>query len=351
MTSLPRRLSLRAFWVVLVSCAGLAGGFLFSTPLATASEVELPTIASVEVTDVTETSVTLVAQVNPNDSEGEYEFRLVQQGSPPAFRGEPIPGGPQVHQGHIGTGEQTVSAVITDLQPGHLYWYVLVVTNSEQRAKTGDAYFSFHYSGGFPEGIGGAPYEAEIPEWAIDSAEEQAAKAVREYEAKQRQAEKEQEEQRAKEAVFRTAEAAALKQRKEEEAKETAAQATGSALLAATRIMVKSGRVSLLKLSCLGSARCHGKLTLLARGSARSKAKKRRARTVIIGAAGFSIVGDETKTVEVDINTAGRSLLNADHGHLTASLTILELAPNPESTVMKTVHLIEQKTQSRQSKR
>jgi hypothetical protein len=214
-TSLTRRLSLRAFYVVLVSCAVLAGGFLFSTPLATASEVEPPTIASVEVTDVTEASVTLVAQIDPHDSEGGYEFRLVQQGSPPAFRGEPIPGGPPVHQGRIGAGEQTVRAVITGLQPGHLYWYVLVVTNSEQRARTGDAYFSFHYSGGFPEGIGGAPYEAEIPERAIDLAEEESAQTLREYEAKQRQAAKEREERQSAEGAGLAAEATALKHQEE----------------------------------------------------------------------------------------------------------------------------------------
>ncbi len=215
MTSLTRRLSLRFFWVVLVCCGVLAGGLLFSAPLAMASEAEPPTIASTEVTDVTETSVTLVAQVEPHDSEGEYEFKLVQQGSPPAFRGEPIPGGPQVHKRRIGPGEQTVSAVMTDLQPGHVYWYVLVVSNSEERARTGDSYFSFHYSGDFPEGIGGAPYEPEIPEWAIDLSEEESAQVVKEYEAKQRQVAREREERQAAEAAKLAAEAAALKSQEE----------------------------------------------------------------------------------------------------------------------------------------
>jgi hypothetical protein len=256
-TSLTRRLSLRAFWVVLASCAVLAGGLLFSTPLATASEVEPPTIASVEVTDVTEASVTLVAQINPRDSEGEYEFRLVQQGSPPAFRGEPIPGGPQVYQGRIGAGEQIISAVMLGLQPGHLYWYVLVVSNSEQRARTGDAYFSFHYSGGFPDGIGGAPYEAEIPEWAIDLSEEESAQTLREYEAKQQQAAKEREEQQAAERARLAAEATALKHQEEAPASAKAAPVgpvcivtslRGYTLSAARRVINKAhchlGRVS-----------------------------------------------------------------------------------------------------------
>ncbi len=190
-----------------LALAVVAAGFLLSTALATASEVEPPTIASTEVTEVTEASVTLVGQINPNDTEGEYEFRLVQQGSPPAFRGEPIPGGQQVHHGRIGTGEQIVSAVITGLQPGHLYWYALIVTNSEQRART-DAYFSFHYSGGFPEGIGSVPYEPEIPEWTIDASEAFSAQVLSEYEAKQRQAAKEHEERLA-------AEQAALKHQEE----------------------------------------------------------------------------------------------------------------------------------------
>ncbi|MFI4992919.1 MAG: hypothetical protein ACHQCH_04800 [Solirubrobacterales bacterium] len=174
------------------------------------------------MTNVTEDSVTLVAQINPHDIEGEYEFKLVWQGSPPAFRGEPIPGGAQVHQGTLagGASDQTVSVVMTGLQSGHLYWYVVVATNSDERAKTEPTSFNFHYSGGFPEGVGGAPYEGELPtEGELDVAEERAAQIWRETEAeRQRHKAKEQEERQAAERATLAAETAALKRREGEEA-------------------------------------------------------------------------------------------------------------------------------------
>ena len=62
------------------------------------------------------------------------------------------------------------------------------------------------------------------------------------------------------------------------------------------------------------------------------------------GQSSFSVSGDETKTVKVDIGTVGRTLLKADHGRLSASLAILELAPSPENTQTKTVGLVQQRS-------
>ncbi len=63
---------------------------------------------------------------------------------------------------------------------------------------------------------------------------------------------------------------------------------------------------------------------------------------VTIGTANFSIPGDEMKTVKLDIDAAGRALLNADHGRVNTSLAIFELAPNSESIRTKAVHLVQQ---------
>ena len=75
------------------------------------------------------------------------------------------------------------------------------------------------------------------------------------------------------------------------------------------------------------------------------KGKKRPAHiaATTIGTVGFSIAGDETKTVRVELNAAGGALLKAENGRPGASLTILELAPNRENTQMKAVRLVEQK--------
>lgn len=101
--------------------------------------------------------------------------------------------------------------------------------------------------------------------------------------------------------------------------------------------------MALVKLNCLGIASCHGKLTLTAKSTVGRKGKKQ-ARTVAVGTMSFSIPGDETKTVQVGIDAAGRTLLKADHGRLGASLAILELAPSPMNTSTKTVQLVQQKT-------
>jgi len=215
---------LRAFSVTLVACAVLAGGLLSSASQAMATEAESPTIDSTTVTSFTEHGVSIVAQINPQGSETAYEFRLVWQDANPPAAGEPIPGGPQVRAGRIaaGFGDQTVSAVLTGLQPGYTYWYVVVASNVEQKTKAGPYAFGFRNGGAYPEGIGsGPPYEGEISEWSMDLAEEQVAQVAREYEARQRQAAKEHEEQQAGQAARLAAEAAALSaavKRHEEEA-------------------------------------------------------------------------------------------------------------------------------------
>jgi hypothetical protein len=130
------------------------------------------------------------------------------------------------------------------------------------------------------------------------------------------------------------------------------ATATGGVALTDSTVTVRGGGTALVKLECLGIASCHGKLTLSvaakiaakagakAGAKARGKGKKRPARKVRIGTASFSIAGDTSKTVKLDLNAAGRVLLRAGHGHLSAGLAILELAPGPKNTQTKTVQLV-----------
>jgi len=126
---------------------------------------------------------------------------------------------------------------------------------------------------------------------------------------------------------------------------------TGHMSLAGTQVTVQSNGVALVKLECVGEATCRGKLTLTAKSTVKAKgAKGKKARTVTIGTISFSIAGDETKAVKVNLNAAGRGLLKADHGHVSASLAILELAPSPENTQTKTVHLVQQKAHGKAKK-
>jgi len=119
---------------------------------------------------------------------------------------------------------------------------------------------------------------------------------------------------------------------------------TGSVSLAGTAVMVQGGRTLLVKLNCLGDAICRGKLTLTAKVTIKAKGKKGTStRAMTIGIASFSIPGDETKTVRIKLDAAGRVLLKANHARLSATLSILELAPSPENTERNVVQLVEEK--------
>ncbi len=107
------------------------------------------------------------------------------------------------------------------------------------------------------------------------------------------------------------------------------AETDGGLSLAGTTIALQQGRVSLVKLECLSSASCRGKLTLLVNAVAKASGRHTRARPATIGVASVSIAGDEIKTVRVDLDAAGRALLRANHGRLRARVAILELAPSP----------------------
>jgi Trypsin len=131
---------------------------------------------------------------------------------------------------------------------------------------------------------------------------------------------------------------------------------TGHLSLAGTRITVQSSGMALVKLECVGEATCDGKLTLTARVTVKAKgghkAGKHTAitRTVTIGTVSFSTAGDETTTVKVNLDTAGRALLGADHGRCGASLALAELAPGRQNTQTKTVQLVQQKTRGKTKK-
>jgi hypothetical protein len=193
-----------------------------------------------------------------------------------------------------------------------------------------------------------------------EASERQRAKEAQEarerQEGNERQQTREAEASKSEEAALaaftkhREEEAAASHKREEEAApkrkKEAEPPATGSMSFAGSTVTVQSNGVALVKLNCLGIASCHGKLTITEKSPVRAKGKIR-ARKVTIGTRTFSIAGDETKTVKIKLNTTGRALLSTDHGRLNASLALLELAPSPKNTQVKTVHLVQQQSHGR----
>ena len=163
-------------------------------------------------------------------------------------------------------------------------------------------------------------------------------------------------ERQAKAAKEQAEREAAASHKKEEETapkkkKEAEPPATGGVSLAATNVAVQSNGMALVKLTCLGISSCHGKLTLTAKSAVEARGKNgKKAHPVMIGTVGFSIAGDEMKTVKVELDVAGRALLSTVHGHLNASLAILELAPSPQNTQTKTVRLVQEKAHGKAKK-
>jgi hypothetical protein len=91
------------------------------------------------------------------------------------------------------------------------------------------------------------------------------------------------------------------------------------------------------KLTCGGTATCSGKLTLTA--IARNGKGKKRAKTEIVGTAAFSITAGKAGVVKLTLDKAGRALLKAVRGHLSATLTILKMSPAPGKTQTRSVRL------------
>jgi hypothetical protein len=197
-------------------CAVTCCGALFPGT-ALASEPRRPAIESMSAG--ADSEITAGAQINPEGLDTGYEITVECRGIGAACEplSNPPHGAGMIPASFTG---QEVSLNVTGLEPG-TYWFSVVAQNS-----LGVAYQRSNIlnvppvpSGACPTGCPstGEQYGSEIPVWFGKAAEEQAARTLAEYQAKQRQAAKEQEEQQARAAAFRSAQEAALRQREAEE--------------------------------------------------------------------------------------------------------------------------------------
>ncbi|HTA12475.1 MAG TPA: hypothetical protein VK765_03565 [Solirubrobacteraceae bacterium] len=139
-------------------------------------------------------------------------------------------------------------------------------------------------------------------------------------------------------------EALAAKKRQEEAAPqkhEAKIAIAGSVSLTGSLLGVRSGVRASVELTCTGTAACTGKLTLTV-ASKDKHGKKAKAET--IGTAAFSIPAGKTGVLTIKLTAAGRALLKAGHGRLSASLTIVKSSPAPASTKRESVQLVQKKT-------
>ncbi len=118
------------------------------------------------------------------------------------------------------------------------------------------------------------------------------------------------------------------------------ASVLGGVSLAGTRLATTAGGEAAVELTCTGTGRCSGKLTL----TAKSRSKNgRKAKMESIGTVAFSIAPGKTATINLKLNAAGRALLKADRGRFNASLALLELAPGSRDTKSETVQVVKVK--------
>ncbi len=323
-------------------CCALSGGLMLPGARAWAAEAG-PVIEGTSVTNINERGATLEAQINPQGIATTYEFwvesAVCTGGSATCQRsGHPH----KEEEGYIAadSGSKTVSDDVTDLLSEDYFWYWVVAANSAGIAESAHDLFQVtgESPGACPDGCSsGAPVETKPSQESIEQ-DRIWAEGAPAREAARQQAAKEQAER----------EAALLKADQPASAVTTSAPpspAVGSVSLAGTAIPVQRDGAALVKLECVGSSSCSGKLVLAAKIASKGKGKKKAARmtTTTIGTAGFSIPSDETKTVNVELDAAGRALLGVDHGHLGASLAILESAPNPANTQTNNVRLMRAK--------
>ena len=108
------------------------------------------------------------------------------------------------------------------------------------------------------------------------------------------------------------------------------------ALAAATARVRPTGRTA-LELTCAGTARsCTGHVVL----SAKVFGKHHRAHTVTLAAASFTIPAGRTSAVTLQLSGRERALLRADHGRMSAKLTLSKLSPAPTQALSRTVRLV-----------
>ena len=109
-------------------------------------------------------------------------------------------------------------------------------------------------------------------------------------------------------------------------------------------IAVQSYKRAAVKLSWAGVGVCKGTLKLTVKTkSGHAKGGHQRYKTNTIGTGTFSIAPGSVRTVGVNLNALGRSLLKARHGRLNASLAITKLSPGPAQARAASVRLTLQK--------
>ena len=194
-TGLPRMLPA----VLVVSACALMLVLGAAAPAASAATV--PAVQYMQPQDVTETSATLEAEIDPEGAETSWEIYLECQSPVSEEPCEPVAGGPERHAGTIPAiiGTELVQAEVRGLRPGYHYKYSVLAANpAGKEGWVGNGLVTCSSPGGC-----GQPVEFGQAYWNLEGAERAAREGPRieaELEAKKRS---EEEERMAHEAKLR----------------------------------------------------------------------------------------------------------------------------------------------------
>lgn len=213
-----------------------------------------PEVGYLSASNVTMTGATIGASINPESGETAYEIWLECQSPPGSSQTcEPLTVDRQLRKGVLPAYPipETVTAAVTGLQPGYLYDYRVVATNSAGREGiVGAGFITCPSQGSCPS----QPYLPGESLWSLEGAERAAREAPRreaEREAMQREREareREEAERPAKEAAARAAWERGIREAGERAGREKARRAAlahscvvprleGDSLRAATRAL------------------------------------------------------------------------------------------------------------------
>jgi hypothetical protein len=171
------------------------------TPAIAATKA--PEVGYLSPSHVSTTSATIEVPINPNGGETSYEIWLECQSPTESKQScEPLTVNPQRRQGILPAGfePKIVTDEVAGLQPGYLYEYGVIATNSAGReGDVGDGFLTCPSQGPCSE-----PYLRGEALWEIEGAKRAAEEAPR-LEAERQAGRREAEERLAKEAAERSA--------------------------------------------------------------------------------------------------------------------------------------------------
>jgi phosphodiesterase/alkaline phosphatase D-like protein len=106
--------------------------------------------------------------------------------------------------------------------------------------------------------------------------------------------------------------------------------------LASQNALEQSQGAVAIKLSWTGAGAesCSGKLTVKLKGAGR------RGKPTVIATGIFSLPPDRVRSVKLRLTAAGQALVRSSHGHINASLTVLKVLPGPSQALTEVVHLM-----------